>query len=246
MFKIILHRIISVVWLTNFLSEIRSLSPHDDETQLHVLSVILGSDLKSETIDDRLQGFQPLQWTWSSLSGLSKKLCEITCPRVKIEKLCQITLQRVMDWQLKNYVKSHVLMYVKTEKLCQITSLLFLHSTLVRKTSVKLNCWVITFRTEKFCQITLLWLYFHIKNRRKKNYVKSLHSYFFILFWFPKFLWNWIIALSDFLQNRKILSNHLTLTLKSHKNSKILSNHFTLISSFYSGSQNFCETELLH
>ena len=30
--KIILHRIISVVWLTNFLSEIRSLSPHDDET----------------------------------------------------------------------------------------------------------------------------------------------------------------------------------------------------------------------
>ena len=31
-FKIILHRIISVVWLTNFLSEIRSLSNHDDET----------------------------------------------------------------------------------------------------------------------------------------------------------------------------------------------------------------------
>ena len=162
------------MWLTNFLSEIRSLSPHDDETQLHVLSVILGSDLKSETIDDRLQGFQPLQWTWSSLSGLSKKLCEITCPRVKIEKLCQITLQRVMDWQLKNYVKSHVLMYVKTEKLCQITSLLFLHSTLVRKTSVKLNCWVITFRTEKFCQITLLWLYFHIKNRKKLCQITSL------------------------------------------------------------------------
>ena len=30
--KIILHRIISVVWLTNFLSEIQSLSNHDDET----------------------------------------------------------------------------------------------------------------------------------------------------------------------------------------------------------------------
>ena len=29
--KIILHRIISVVWLTNFLSEIWSLSSHDDE-----------------------------------------------------------------------------------------------------------------------------------------------------------------------------------------------------------------------
>ena len=38
-FKIILHRIISVVWLTNFLSEIRSLSNHDDETQFHILSV---------------------------------------------------------------------------------------------------------------------------------------------------------------------------------------------------------------
>ena len=37
--KIILHRIISVVWLTNFLSEIRSLSNHDDETQFHILSV---------------------------------------------------------------------------------------------------------------------------------------------------------------------------------------------------------------
>ena len=71
--KIILHRIISVVWLTNFLSEIRSLSPHDDETQLHVLSVILVLDLESETADDRLQRLQPLQWMWSSLSGLSKK-----------------------------------------------------------------------------------------------------------------------------------------------------------------------------
>ena len=30
--KIILHRTISVVWITNFLSEIRSLSNHDDET----------------------------------------------------------------------------------------------------------------------------------------------------------------------------------------------------------------------
>ena len=40
-FKIILHRIISVVWLTNFLSEIRSLSNHDDETQFHILSVKL-------------------------------------------------------------------------------------------------------------------------------------------------------------------------------------------------------------
>ena len=38
-FKIILHRIISVVWLTNFLSEIRSLSNHDDETQFRILSV---------------------------------------------------------------------------------------------------------------------------------------------------------------------------------------------------------------
>ena len=38
-FKIILHRIISVVWLTNFLSEIRSLSNHDDETKFHILSV---------------------------------------------------------------------------------------------------------------------------------------------------------------------------------------------------------------
>ena len=37
--KIILHRIISVVWLTNFLSEIRSLSNHDDETKFHILSV---------------------------------------------------------------------------------------------------------------------------------------------------------------------------------------------------------------
>ena len=37
--KIILHRIISVVWLTNFLSEIRSLSNHDDETQFRILSV---------------------------------------------------------------------------------------------------------------------------------------------------------------------------------------------------------------
>ena len=71
--KIILHRIISVVWLTNFLSEIRSLSPHDDETWLHVLSVILDLDFESETIDDRLQRLLPLQWMWSSLSGLSKK-----------------------------------------------------------------------------------------------------------------------------------------------------------------------------
>ena len=37
--KIILHRIISVVWLTNFLSEIRSLSNHHDETQVRILSV---------------------------------------------------------------------------------------------------------------------------------------------------------------------------------------------------------------
>ena len=37
--KIILHRIISVVWLTIFLSEIRSLSNHDDETQFRILSV---------------------------------------------------------------------------------------------------------------------------------------------------------------------------------------------------------------
>ena len=37
--KIILHRIISVVWLANFLSEIRSLSNHDDETKFHILSV---------------------------------------------------------------------------------------------------------------------------------------------------------------------------------------------------------------
>jgi hypothetical protein len=37
--KIILHRIISVVWLTNFLSEIRSPLIHDDETQLLLLSV---------------------------------------------------------------------------------------------------------------------------------------------------------------------------------------------------------------
>jgi hypothetical protein len=37
--KIILHRIISAVWLTNFLSEIRSLSNHDDETQFRILSV---------------------------------------------------------------------------------------------------------------------------------------------------------------------------------------------------------------
>ena len=37
--KIILHRIISVVWLTNFLSEIRSLLNHDDETQFRILSV---------------------------------------------------------------------------------------------------------------------------------------------------------------------------------------------------------------
>ena len=36
---IILHRIISVVYLTNFLSEIRSLSNHDDETQFRILSV---------------------------------------------------------------------------------------------------------------------------------------------------------------------------------------------------------------
>ena len=33
-FKIILHRIISVVWLTNFLSEIWSLSNHDDTVGL--------------------------------------------------------------------------------------------------------------------------------------------------------------------------------------------------------------------
>ena len=37
--KIILHRIISVVWLTNFLSEIQSLSNHDDETKFRILSV---------------------------------------------------------------------------------------------------------------------------------------------------------------------------------------------------------------
>ena len=37
--KIILHRIISAVWLTNFLSEIQSLSNHDDETQFRILSV---------------------------------------------------------------------------------------------------------------------------------------------------------------------------------------------------------------
>ena len=39
--KIILHRIISVVWLTNFLSEIRSLSNHDDAIQFRILSVKL-------------------------------------------------------------------------------------------------------------------------------------------------------------------------------------------------------------
>ena len=38
--KIILHRIISVVWLTNFLSEIPSLSNHDDESQFCILSVM--------------------------------------------------------------------------------------------------------------------------------------------------------------------------------------------------------------
>ena len=37
--KIILHRIISVVWLTSFLSETWSFSIHDDETKFHILSV---------------------------------------------------------------------------------------------------------------------------------------------------------------------------------------------------------------
>ena len=45
--KIILHRIISVVWITNFLSEIRSLTIHDDETKCLLLSVKPIQDLES-------------------------------------------------------------------------------------------------------------------------------------------------------------------------------------------------------
>ena len=62
--KIILHRIISVVWLTNFLSEIRSLSSHDDETDLQFLSVKPIGGLVPLIIDDRLQFIYKLQWSW--------------------------------------------------------------------------------------------------------------------------------------------------------------------------------------
>ena len=67
--KIILHRIISVVWLTNFLSEIRSLSVHNDEAWLQVLSVMLSNGPWPLDIDDRIFRPWPECWTWSSLSG---------------------------------------------------------------------------------------------------------------------------------------------------------------------------------
>ena len=72
--KIILHRIISVVWLTNFLSEIRSLSSHDDETDLQFLSVKPIKGFIPLIIDDRLQFLNKLQWSWRSLSGFLKTI----------------------------------------------------------------------------------------------------------------------------------------------------------------------------
>ena len=116
--KIILHRIISVVWLTNFLSEIRSLSPHDDEAWLHVLSVILDSDLESKTIDDRLQGLLPLQWMWSSLSGLSKmKLMwkqrkNLNLQKNSVKSLYSLFLLQCKQESTKNYVKWKQFMFL--------------------------------------------------------------------------------------------------------------------------------------
>ena len=70
--KIILHRIISVVWLTNFLSEIRSLSNHDDETKFHILSV---KPFRRFTSSGHwwslVSRFFLEQWMRNSLSGIT-------------------------------------------------------------------------------------------------------------------------------------------------------------------------------
>ena len=70
--KIILHRIISVVWLTNFLSEIRSLSNHDDETKFHILSVKpFRRFTSSEHWWSLVSRFFLEQWMRNSLSGIT-------------------------------------------------------------------------------------------------------------------------------------------------------------------------------
>ena len=64
--KIILHRIISVVWLTNFLSEIRSLSSHDDETDLQFLSMKLIWKVTFQI------NFMLRNWSYTSSSWLDR------------------------------------------------------------------------------------------------------------------------------------------------------------------------------
>ena len=75
--KIILHRIISVVWITNFLSEIRSLTIHDDEIKFLLLSVKPTWIYKVKSLMIACLTFTVKQWRRNSLSGYLRILMNL-------------------------------------------------------------------------------------------------------------------------------------------------------------------------
>ena len=70
--KIILQRIISVVWWTNFLSEIWGLPIHDDDCQSLSLSMKRGeldSDISAQPLMIAYASWTKGRWEWLTLSG---------------------------------------------------------------------------------------------------------------------------------------------------------------------------------
>ena len=96
--KIILHRIISVVWLTNFLSEIRNLTKPRWWVEQVILSVKRYWCLFPEIqhIDDRLHHFQVLQRD----DLLSERLFQSLLQRIIILKDGRNTKGRPCCWWL--------------------------------------------------------------------------------------------------------------------------------------------------
>lgn len=71
--KIILQRIISVVWWTNFLSEIWGLPIHDDDCQSLSLSMKRGeldSEISAQPLMIAYSSWTEGRWEWLTLSGV--------------------------------------------------------------------------------------------------------------------------------------------------------------------------------
>lgn len=101
--KIILHRIISVVWLTNFLSEIRNLTKPRWWVEQVILSVKRYWCLFPEIqhIDDRLHHFQVLQRD----DLLSERLFQSLLQRIIILKDGRNTKGRPWCWWLGGWME---------------------------------------------------------------------------------------------------------------------------------------------